>query len=160
MADRDDLITCALREVTRAGGPSIWNDPGRLRSRLQFEIGPVSSAQSAVLDAVVIAAMQRLPRALLDHEDLQPHTLGLSDAVGPLLGAQAVSIWMRALADPEPEPEIDPEPEPEIVLVDDVEPEPVIESDDVEPEPEPEDDDRPLTLIDRLRPPPPVPVLA
>ena len=210
MAICDDHFACAVREVTRRGGCTIWADPGRLRSRLQYEMGAVSSGQSALLDALVIAAMQGIPRALLDHDDLQPRLIVLADSVGPLLAADAVGAWMRALAEPELacvelestpfdidiEPDIEPEPEPEtfvVALVSD-EFEFAVEADtefdledefdldidlDIEPEPEfaevePEmtvaaedcDEDeaavehRVLTLIEKLRPPPPVSINA
>jgi hypothetical protein len=121
-------------------------------------MGPVSEGQSAVLDALVIAAVQGIPRSLLDHEDLQPRMSSFSDAVGPLLAADAVSTWMRALAEPERVCSADAEPqvnlveaEPEVFLLVDPDPDAMDEV-DVE--------QRVLTLIDKLRPPPPVPVSA
>jgi hypothetical protein len=99
MADRETLFARPVRDVTRRCGHAIWSDPGRLRSRLHYEIGSVTAEQGAVLDALVIAALQGVPLALLDHEDLEPWTLSLSDVVGPLLAAEAISTWARALAD-------------------------------------------------------------
>jgi hypothetical protein len=114
----------------------ICSDPGRLRSRLQYEIGAVSAGQSEVLDALVIAAMQGIPAAIVDHDDLEQWTLLLSDAVGPLLAAEALAVWKRAIAEPELEC---------TAAAPSVEDEPVVEG-------------RVLTLIDKLRPPPPVSV--
>jgi len=164
MADCDDPFACAVREVTRRCGPMIWRDPGRLRSRLQYEIGPVSDRQSAVLDCLVIAAMQGIPGALIAHDDLQPWMLALSDAVGPLLAAEALSVWMRALAVPESPcgGKLEPasfvvESAPGVIVIDveSVEVERAPLADDMEPV-----DERVLTLLDKLRPPPPVPVSA
>ena len=168
MAHCDDPFACAVREVTRQCGPTIWSDPGRLRSRLQYTMGPVSEGQSAVLDALVIAAVQGIPRSLLDHEDLQPRMSSFSDAVGPLLAADAVSTWMRALAEPERVCSTDAEPEVNLV---EAEAEVIVESEAeaapevfVESDPDAMDEvdveQRVLTLIDKLRPPPPVPVSA
>ena len=170
MTDRDDFISCALREVTQRSGPAIWGNPGRLRSRLQFEIGPVSPGQSAVLDAVVMAAMQGIPRSLLEDEDVQPETLVLAEAVGPLLADQAVSTWIRALGPPTPESEVaegeiidlveiahDDESDIEDATI--VEDAPAVDNATVV-EDAPVADDGPKTLLDRLRPPPPVPVSA
>jgi hypothetical protein len=98
MADRNNPYARALRAATRRDGRTIWNDPGRLRSRLHYEFGDVTAEQGAVLDAVVIAAVQGIPRALLDHEDLQPWTLSLGDAVGPVLAAEAIATWGGLLA--------------------------------------------------------------
>ena len=131
MAHCDDPFACAVREVTRRCGRTIWGDPGRLRSRLQYDMGPVSAGQSAVLDALVIAAVQGLPGALLDQDDLEPWMLALSDAVGPFLAAEAVSVWTRAIA------------EPELACTAALEDEPVGE-------------ERVLTLIEKLCPPPTV----
>ena len=99
MADCDDPFGCAVREVTRRFGPAIWGEPGRLRSRLHYEMGSVSAEQNPVLDAVVIAAIQGIPRSILDREDLQPCMRSLCDVVGPLLAVEAVSAWTWALAD-------------------------------------------------------------
>jgi hypothetical protein len=104
-------------------------------------MGSVSPEQSAVLDAVVIAAIQGIPQSLLNHEDLLAPTLSMSDAVGPLLAAEAVSTWARALADPDP-----------VVVVEDM-PQATV-SDDTAPEVEAVVP----SLLAKLRPPPPVPV--
>ena len=166
MADCDDPFACAVREVTRRGR-TIWRDPGRLRSRLQYEMGAVSGQQSAVLDALVIAALQGIPSALLDQDDLEPLKLSLSEAVGPALAAEAVSAWTRALADPELACGAHDGPEVLVIdrapgrLVIDVE---SVEVRMVEPGPsveaEPVVEERVLTLMEKLRPPPPVPVSA
>lgn len=163
MANCDDPFACAVREVTRRCGPKIWSDPGRLRSRLQYEIGPVSDRQSAMLDCLVIAAMQGIPGALIAHDDLQPSMLALSDAVGPLVAAEALSTWMRALA--EAESFCDAKREPASFVVESA-PRVVIDVVSVEVERAPSADDlapveeRVPTLLDKLRPPPPVPVSA
>jgi hypothetical protein len=136
MADCNDPFACAVRSVTRRCGRMIWSDPGRLRSRLQYEIGPVSAGQSEVLDALVIAAMQGIPAALVDHGDLEQWTVSLSEAVGPLLAAEALAVWTRAIAVPELEC---------MATATSFEGEPVGEG-------------RVPTLIEKLRPPPPVSV--
>lgn len=166
MIDCDDHFACALREVTRRSGGAIWNEPGRLRSRLQYEVGAVSTGQSALLDALVIAAMQGIPGALLDHDDLQPCVLDLDDSVGPALAADAVGVWMRALAEPElvcvelELPAIVVDRAPRGLVIDAR----CVEVRVLEPAPCERDDavveERVLTLIDKLRPPPPVPVSA
>lgn len=167
MADCDDPFACAVREVTRRGGRTIWCDPGRLRSRLQYEMGAVSGQQSAMLDALVIAALQGIPGALLGQDDLEPLTLSLSEAVGPLLATEAVSAWTRALAEPELACGAHDDPLALVIdrapgrLVIDVE---CVEVRMLEPGPsveaEPVVEERVLTLMDKLRPPPPVPVSA
>ena len=136
MADCDDLFACAVRSVTRRCGRMIWTDPGRLRSRLQYEIGAVSAGQSEVLDALVIAALQGIPAAMVDHHDLEQWTLLLSDAVGPLLAAEALAVWKRAVAEPQLECS---------AAAPWIEDAPIVEG-------------RVLTLIEKLRPPPPVSV--
>ena len=167
MADCDDPFACAVREVTRRGGRTIWSDPGRLRSRLQYEMGAVSGQQSAVLDALVIAALQGIPSALLDQDDLEPLKLSLSEAVGPALAAEAVSAWTWALAEPELACGAHDGPLAFVIdrapgrLVIDVE---SVEVRVLEPglsvEAEPVVEERVLTLMEKLRPPPPVPVSA
>jgi hypothetical protein len=130
-------------------------------------MGPVSGQQSAVLDALVIAAVQGIPGALLDHDDIEPLQLSLSEAVGPLLATEALSAWTRALAEPElacgahlgrAMLAIDLAPrrlviDVECVEVRMLEPGPSVEA-------EPLVEERVLTLMERLRPPPPVPVSA
>ena len=167
MADCDDPFACAVREVTRRGGRTIWRAPGRLRSRLQYEMGAVSGQQSAVLDALVIAALRGIPGALLDQDDLEPLMLSLSEALGPVLATEAVSAWTRALADPELACGAHAGPEVLVIdrapgrLVIDVE---SVEVRMVEPDPsveaEPVVEERVLSLMEKLRPPPPVPVSA
>jgi hypothetical protein len=129
-----------------------------------------------------MAAMQGIPRSLLEDEDVQPETLVLAEAVGPRLADQAVSTWIRALGPPSPESDV---AEGEIIDLDeivhedesDIEDATVVEDEpaadveivhedesDIEDatvvEDEPVADDGPKTLLDRLRPPPPVPVSA
>lgn len=144
MADRDTPYACAVREVTRRCGRAIWSDPGRLRSRLHYEMGSVSPEDGAVLDALVIAAIQGIPISLLNHEDLLLPTLSMSDAVGPLLAAEAVSTWALALTDLDngivPK-EIVPE---EIVPEEPVSDDTILEPESVVP-----------SLLAKLRPPPP-----
>ena len=82
-----------------------------------------------MLDAVVIAAIQGIPRSILDREDLPPRPPSLCDAVGPLLAGQAVSVWSWVVAELELLPATPPAPKERVV-----------------------------TLVDKLRPPPPVPV--
>ena len=153
--------------MTRRGGRTIWNDPGRLRSRLQYEMGPVSGQQSAVLDALVIAAMQGIPGALLDQDDVAPLMVSLSEAVGPILATEAVSAWTRALA--EPELACGAHDGPDVLVIDRAPGRLVIDVESVEVrvldpgpsvEAEPVVEERVLTLIEKLRPPPPVPVSA
>ena len=112
-------------------------------------MGSVSAGQGALLDALVIAAMQGIPQALLDHEDLQPRLLGLAESVGPLVAADVVGAWTRALAEPEfvCVEVLTPQDEPDLVI---------------EPDPEAADalEQRVLTLIEKLRPPPPVSINA
>ena len=129
MADCDDPFGCALREVTRRFGPAIWGEPGRFRSRLHYEMASVTAEQNPVLDAVVIAAIHGIPRSILDREDLQPRMRSLCDLVEPLHAVEAVAAWTRALT--------------ELELV---------------PAPEPARATRVPSLMDKLRPPPPVSV--
>ena len=98
MADCDNSFARAVRDVTRRCGRQIWSDPGRFRSRLHYELDSVTADEGAVLDAVVIAAVQGIPGALLDHDDLEPWTLALSETVGPTLATAAISLWTSALA--------------------------------------------------------------
>ena len=167
MADCDDPFTCAVRQVTRRCGRMIWSDPGRLRSRLQYEMGTVSAGQSEMLDALVIAAVQGIPAALLEEDDLERWMLSLSEAVGPALAAEALSAWTRAIAEPQvtcaAEHDsvvlvVDPAPGRIVIDVESIEVRVLESAPSVEDEPSVEE--RVLTLIEKLRPPPPVRVSA
>jgi hypothetical protein len=166
MADCDDHIACAVREVNRRGGAAIWADPGRLRSRLHYEMGAASTGQSELLDALVIAAMQGIPGALLADDDLEGRLLVLAESVGPDLAGEAIDTWVRALAEPDL---VCADGDTKALVLERVAKGMVIDARCVEVRvlglaPVAMDDGiaeqlaRPL--IDKLRPPPPVPVSA
>jgi len=165
MADCDDHIACAVREVNRRGGPAIWADPGRLRSRLHYEMGAASTEHSELLDALVIAAMQGIPGALLANDDLERRLLALAESVGLDLAGEAIDTWVRALAEPDL---VCVEGETKALVVERVAKGMIIDARCVDVRvlglapvaDDPIAEQRARPLIDKLRPPPPVPVSA